>query len=409
MGAIILVGSTRFVRRHALFEATAVQAAVTVALMPLTLAAFGSLSLIGPLVNAAAIPAMSWVFVPVILLSIVLRPLWPQAGDAMLAVAAWMHHVGWPWLAAAADLPWALAHASPPSWWYVVAAVGTLLSLLPLPLSLRLAAILWLVPLGFAASEGPENGRARITVLDVGEGTAVVVQTAHHVLVYDTGDVYGSDGRAAESVLVPYLRSLGLRAIDKLVVSDRKSFGSAGITAVLAELPARKTLAGPAEAADFEGARPCDAEAWMWDEVAFRVIPTDASVSGAEDARTCLLRVETRHGRVLLPGEIDARAERRLAALTPLAADIVIVPRHGSDSASTPDFIRAVSARWAVVSGRRTRDGRLKPAIARWEQNGATVVATADLGAIRFDVGQEQTSAAPGGERAARPRLWRLP
>jgi competence protein ComEC len=268
--------------------------------------------------------------------------------------------------------------------------------------------MLWLVSLGFAASEGPENGRARITVLDVGEGTAVVVQTAHHVLVYDTGDVYGSDGRAAESVLVPYLRSLGLAAIDTLVVSDRKSGGSAGVTAVFAELPVRETLVGPAAPADFEGARPCDAEAWLWDEVVFRVIPTDVSVSGAE-ARACLLRVETRHGRVLLPGEIDARAERRLAAHASLAADIVIVPRHGSDSASTPDFIRAVSARWAVVSGRRTRDGRLKPAIARWEQNGATVLATADLGAIRFEVGQEQTLAAPAGERAARPRLWRLP
>ena len=79
MGAIILVRQPRLVRRHALFEATAVQAAVTVALMPLTLAAFGSLSLIGPLVNAAAIPAMSWVLVPVILLSIVLSPFWPSS------------------------------------------------------------------------------------------------------------------------------------------------------------------------------------------------------------------------------------------------------------------------------------------------------------------------------------------
>jgi competence protein ComEC len=407
MGAIVLVTSPRFVLRSALSEAIVVQAAVTVALAPLTLAAFGSISLISPLVNAVAIPAMSWVFVPTILLSIVLAPVMPDAGDAVLALAAWMHHAGWPWLAAAADMSWSLIHCSPPWWWYIAGGFGALASLLPLPRSLRVAALVWLVPLAFAGSDAPTRGSAEITVLDVGEGTAVVVQTAHHVLVYDTGDVYGTNGRTAEAVLVPFLRSQGRSAIDLLVLSDRKSSGSPGVTAVFAELPVRQTLVAPGAPADFDGARTCKTESWTWDEVLFQAAPTDVSVSGVGEPSFCVLGVATRTGRALLPGEIDARTERRLVSSSGvgLLADVVVVPRHGSDSASTLEFIGAVNARWAVVSGRRSRDDRTKPAVARWEKRGAAVVATADLGAITVELGPGPDLEPPLGQRLARPRL----
>ena len=408
MAAIVLVTGTRFAPRPALAEATAVQIAVTVALVPLTLAAFGSVSLIGPLVNAIAIPAMSWVFVPVILLSVALTPFVPSAGDVLLNLAASMHHVGWPWLVAAGDLPWALVHLSPPGWWYAAAAVGVLVALLPLPRALRIGAFIGLVPLAFAGASAPTRGVAQVTVLDVGEGTSVVVQTAHHVLVFGTGDVYGSDGRTAEAVLVPFLRSRGVSAIDTLVLSERAPAGASGIAAVLAELPIRETLLNPAMPVDFDGARHCGTERWIWDEVRFQTMRTDGSVSATDGATTCLLKVEAAGGRVLFPSDLDARNERGVASAT-LAADLVLVPRHGSDSASTPELIRAVSAQWAVVAGRRERDGRTKPAIARWEANGTTVVATGDLGAIGFEVGGERGRLVPRGERSARPHLWRSP
>jgi competence protein ComEC len=410
MAAIILVTSPRLARRPAVLEAVAVQGAVSVALIPMTLAAFGSVSLIGPLVNVAAIPAMSWVFVPVILLSVVLGPIAPSAADAVLALATWMHHVGWPWLVAAANVPWALIHVNPPWWWYAVAGAGVLISLLPLPRPMRWGAVIWLAPLALAGIATPPIGRAQITVLDAGEGTAIVAQTAHHVLVFGTGDVYGSEGRTAETVLIPFLRSRGVAVIDRLIVSERTPAATSGIAAMLAEMPVRESLLNSAMPADFDGARHCKAESWTWDEVLFRTLPAGASVSGTDAAAAtgCLVKVETLAGRLLISGDIDGRSEQRLAGEA-LAADVVIVPRHGSDSASTPDFIRAVGARWAVVSGRRERAGRTKAAVARWEANGATVVATADLGAIAFDVGGERGLLAPRGERSSRRHLWRSP
>ena len=67
----------------------------------------------------------------------------------MLTVAAWMHHVGWPWLVAAGDIPWALIHLSPPWWWFAVAGLGVIIALLPLPLAFRVGAIVWLTGVAF--------------------------------------------------------------------------------------------------------------------------------------------------------------------------------------------------------------------------------------------------------------------
>jgi competence protein ComEC len=280
MAAIIVVGATRFAPRPLLAEALTVQGIVTIALTPMTLAAFGSVSLVGPLVNLAMIPAMSWVLVPTILVAVLLAPL----SDLPLHLAAWMHEQGWPWLARAADVPWALLHASPPLWWYVIATPSVLLSLLPWPLALRLALIVWLIPLAVAVEPPPGDGVVDITMLDVGDGTAVIIQTARHVIVYDTGEVYGSGGRTTESILIPVLRSRGVRRIDALVLSKLNGVTAPGVTALLAEYTVDETFVGNPPP-DLQGARDCAAAGnhWQWDGVRFR----------ASQQKTCTLTIET--------------------------------------------------------------------------------------------------------------------
>jgi competence protein ComEC len=216
----------------------------------------------------------------------------------------------------------------------------------------------------------PPKGTAEITILDVGESTAVVVQTAHHVLVYDTGDVYGSEGRTAETVLIPFLRSRGARRIDTLVLSRVTPVGSFGVTALLAELPVSRILAGGPSQPDFESTHPCaDAGAWRWDNVSFRTQESTTKV--------CVLTVES-------GGRIQALV-----------------------SASASEFTNAVGARWVVVPGRRERNGREKAAIGRWRESGATVLATADTGAIRFRIDSDQGLDGPIAYRADSRTLWR--
>jgi competence protein ComEC len=284
MAAIILMTSTRFIPRPALLEALTTQASVTVALAPLTLAAFGSVSLVGPFVNLVVIPAMSWVLVPTILFSIVLAPVSSIASDAVLHVAAWMHEQGWPWLAAAGDLTWALIHASPPLWWYAIALPSMFLALMPWPRTLRLALIVWVAPLAAAVEPPPDEGGVDITTLDVGAGTSVIIQTAQHVLVYDTGEVYGTGGRTAESVLIPVLRSRGVRRLDALVLSRLNGVSALGVTALLAEYAVDETFVSDPPPG-LPNARDCAADhVWQWDGVGFQTTSGNICVLTLEAA-----------------------------------------------------------------------------------------------------------------------------
>jgi competence protein ComEC len=321
------------------------------------LACFGSISVLGPLVNAAAIPYISWLLVPIILLALALMPVWPAAADHALSLAEWLHNIAWPWLAAAADSPLALAYASPPSWWYVLAATGIVIALIPWPFRLRLAAIVFVLPLVAAHRGAPSPGGVELTALDVGEGTAVVIQTAGHVLLYGTGESYGTEGSRVESIVVPFLRSRGVRAVDTLMIST--PLARSGVTALLAAMPVRQTLIGGG-AADFSGARPCHTgEQWSWDGVRFRLLAS------------CGLSIEMAH------------AEAKIASSSVQFGDTVIVP------------------------GRSQRDGKERRAVVAWRQERVRVLATGDQGAVRVTFDPSTGVAALEGLREERRALWR--
>jgi competence protein ComEC len=91
-----------------------------------------------------------------------------------------------------------------------------------LGLCLLLPALLW-------RAERPAAGEAWVDVLDVGQGLAVVVRTAEHSLLYDTGPLYSAESDAGQRIIVPYLRAHGVRRIDTLVVTHRDKDHSGGV------------------------------------------------------------------------------------------------------------------------------------------------------------------------------------
>lgn len=364
MGAILFVTRTRVVRRTRLREAIAVQLAVAAVLMPLTLACFGSISLLGPVVNAAAIPYISWLMVPVILLALALMPVWSWACDLALQLAEWLHNLAWPWLADAADSPLALAFANPSMWWYAVAAVGIAAALLPWPLRMRAAVMVCVLPLAAAHRDSPPEGGVDIAVLDVGEGTAIVVQTARHVLVYGTGESYGTEGSRAESVLTPFLRSRGVHAIDALIVGKLTPITGMGVTALFAAMPVRQTLIGGV-VPDFAGARPCKAgEIWVWEKIRFRMLDH------------CAFDIEAAHGEAQI-------------------------------NASTLQLTDGAAVRWVLVASGSERRGRERSENTSWRQSGARKMATDEVGAMHVTLDPKSGWASPEGLRSVRRAIWR--
>lgn len=372
MAAIIVSASGRFTRQPLWREALAVQMIVSIALLPFTLALFGSVPLIGLPVNLLAIPAMSWVLVPTVLLALALLPLSTVASNAVLALAEWLHNLGWPWLAAASDVPWALIHASPPWWWYALAVVALGFAAAPWPLLMRIAALICVAPLAASIERPLKAGAAEIAVLDVGEGFSVVVRTAHHVLVYGTGDSYGTNGRMAEAVVVPFLRSSGIHEIDRLAIPRNSPASGAGAVALLAEMPIDQTLVGDPGATGDSANVDCASvpSVWRWDGVTFAL----GSVAGSGHA--CALTIRTGAGEVRIPGDIDA----------------VVVD--------------SVEHRWLVVSGRRAQRSLAKYAGLHPGLQDAEVLAASDLGAIRVRLEGARGPEVPEAYRAHRRTLW---
>ncbi len=171
------------------------QIAILALLTPVLATAFGSVSLIAPFVNAVAIPLFSAMLLPSVLLGTVLDLLTPGAGaDVWQLLAAALDPV-WPivvWLAGWKYSSW--APAAQPAMLMAAAAVVTLIALwLPLR-GLQTAAGVLVFTVVSGTERMPVAGAWSLTVLDVGQGLAAVVETRRHVLVFDTGPVWRGAG-----------------------------------------------------------------------------------------------------------------------------------------------------------------------------------------------------------------------
>lgn len=374
--------------------AVAGQLGITLAMIPGLVVLFNSFSLVSPLANALAIPLVSFVITPLTLLAIVL----PFTG--LLELAHWFFGVLMVVLEWLSALPFALwSQAAPPAMLAVAALVGVGWLMLPRGTPARAAGALAMLPMLAWVPERPAYGAFRVTVLDVGQGTAVHVRTARHELVYDTGPAYRQGGDAGMRVLVPYLGAAGVRRIDRLVVSHDDLDHSGGLASVLAgsavnEVMANFDLPARADSRPQAPRRPCLAgDSWSWDGVEFRILHPDEREldTSSDNDSSCVLRISAHGGSVLLAGDIERAAERRLLAEVgeSLESTVVVVPHHGSKSSSGEPFVAGVAPRAAIHSaGYLNQFHHPHPAVLqRWSAAGAANWRTDEQGAIVVDVG----------------------
>ena len=377
---------------------------VSLALAPLSLLLFQQMSLVGLLANLLAIPWVTLVLTPLALLGVLLAPLWDLAALAVAALTAVLGALArWPFATfSAAAVPTAVGAA---------ALVGAVLLVLRAPLALRLAGLPLLLPVLLWQPPRPVPGRFELLAADIGQGNAVLVRTARHSLLYDTGPRHGLDSDAGHRVLVPLLRALGER-LDTVVVSHSDSDHSGGAQTVLAMQPQAALLASLPAAHALKALRPgapCAAgQHWKWDGVAFTVLhpPAHAPPSVKANADSCVLRIAGGGRAVLLAGDIEQAQEAQLvAAGQPLQADLLLVPHHGSKTSSSPAFLDQVAPRIVLVqAGYRNRFGHPAPEVLRrYETRDIQVMQSARCGAMLWhseDAGRVQC------ERARSLRYW---
>ncbi|HEY0877084.1 MAG TPA: DNA internalization-related competence protein ComEC/Rec2 [Zeimonas sp.] len=350
-------------------EAVRTQWAATLALVPLGALFFASVSLVGPLANAFAIPLVSALITPLAIASAALLPWLPIAAEPMLrgtaAATGWLLDA----IALLSDSSWAIAVVAAPSPVALVACVSAVVLLLaPVRVAFRELAFAGLLPMLGASSHPPPAGTVRIVALDVGQGNAVLVETPGRRLLYDAGPAWGGDSEAGARVILPYLRARGIDRVDAIVVSHLDTDHSGGLPSLLRGLRF-DWVAGSLPIDHFARStgRPfhdcARGHTWRWGEVEFEVLhpgpERPRGVRSPTNASSCVLRIVSPAATLLLAGDLEAGQERALVERfgpEGLAADLLLAPHHGSNTSSSAAFLAAVAPRHAIVqNGYRNR------------------------------------------------------
>ncbi len=413
---LLYVTQARVQRESGPRVALKTQATVTFGLAPLSIAFFQQVSLVGPLANAIAIPLITLLVIPLTLVWLVI-PI-----DALLQVShqliAWLIEL-LRWMTTYGNAMWS-QHA-PPTWAIALAFFGVLWLLAPRSIPHRWLGALWCVPLFTVTPATPSEGEFRMTALDIGQGTAVVIRTQHHTLVYDTGPRWNDETDAGQRLIAPYLRASGSGRIDGLIVSHLDLDHSGGAKSLIEGTPTQWLLTSMfAESEIIATARQrkldvfaCIAgQQWMWDGVRFEVLhpPQDnaAQPKLKTNDRSCVVKVVARRGTALLTGDIEAISESALVArdATALKSDVLLIPHHGSLTSSTEPFLDAVQPKLALINaGYRNRFGHPRERVlARYAQRNIAVHRTDWHGALTINSADGFTRVQR--ERDARQRYW---
>ncbi|WP_216863981.1 DNA internalization-related competence protein ComEC/Rec2 [Polynucleobacter sp. MWH-Berg-3C6] len=379
---------------QALREACRVQAVVTIALLPFTLYWFYQASVVSPLANALAIPLVSYVVTPLAIPGALL----PEFIGKWLLIPA---HMAMEYLAIVLDWmaswSWSIVWSKQPEWWsLLLSGVGIVYAIRPgglmddwklRTLALSLSIAMFIPQLSYLNYPSLAVGEFRATVLDIGQGTAVLLETANRKLLYDTGPTQGRTDDAGQRVILPYLRGRGIEQIDRMVIShsDSDHIGGAAsllkqiqFDAMMGSLPSNNPLFQNLQARKIPSI-PCRfGQRWIWDDVEFMVWhPHEETLFEEQYSRkpnemSCVLEVRNQTASFWLTGDVEKQGEAdmverlnqpRLQGLSDKRL-IFMAPHHGSKTSSSLELLKILEPDQAFAqNGYRNRYGHPHPTV----------------------------------------------
>ncbi len=365
-----------------------VHLALALGLSPLLLLFFQQGSLIAPLANLLAVPWVSLLVVPLSLLAAVMLPLSDAVSGWLFSAADSALLLLWSLLQRLADLPWAAWSFAISSLWLLLPTILALLLLLaPRGFPARWLCLPLLMPLFLWQPARPQQGELWLTVLDVGQGLSVLLQTAQHTLLYDTGAKFSPRFDAARAVILPTLRVQRIERLDRLILSHNDLDHVGALQPLLDRFPVRRLSSGQPESWPQLQVDACRAgQRWSWDGVRFEFLHPTEAVQKSDNNYSCVLKVSSDYGAVLIPGDIEKPVEKQLLKSgQDLSATLLIAAHHGSRSSSSWDFIQAVQPRYVIYStGYRNRFHHPHPTVVeRFKRLGVAGFNTAEVGAVR--------------------------
>ncbi len=349
-------------------------------------------SLLAPPANFIAIPVITFFVVPCLIISAVSHFFIPIVESFFLRCAEWGLMVVHEWLAYLLRLGEGKLNplVNFNSLAIGVAILGVLLMLLPRGLGSKILAVFAII-LALLIPLKPLP-TLQMLVFDVGQGTAVLVRTQHHQLLYDTGPIYTENFDAGSGIIIPYLQSQGISYLDRLVVSHNDQDHIGGLNGVLAGTKVGDLLVGeqendqaPANAARIDNCH--TQKPWQWDGVRFKFLAWPLQAKAKANNHSCVLLVEFNEHKILLAGDIEKEVERNLLDAGEMKpVEILLAPHHGSRTSSSLEFVNKLRPQVVIFSaGFHNQHGHPHPDVqARYTALGAHSLNTATSGALEF-------------------------
>lgn len=378
--------------------AARLQYAITLGLVPLTLLLFSQISVVGPIANALAIPLVSFVVTPLALVGSVLpAPLAEFCLTIAHTVVAFLAKI----LEYLSASPIAVWQSPVPTWWmFLLAIVGLLWLLAPRGIPLRVFGGICCLPMLIQTTQRPDKENMLVTVFDIGQGAAVLIETNRHRLLYDTGPGLSLESNSGTRILLPYLQARGISHLDQLVLSHSDNDHVGGAASILQNVKVDQLLSSLAIdhplGSQAKNSQRCVAgQGWVWDGVHFEVLhPVPVMYTSDKwkpNALSCTLKVSTKSHSILLAGDIEAIQEDQLVNRIPqkLKSDVLLAPHHGSGTSSTLAFLQAVAPQIALFQvGYLNRYHHPKPEVMqRYYDFGIKPLRTDKSGAITLQFG----------------------
>ena len=398
------------------------QASVLVIMIPLGIGWFQIFSPISFLANLIAIPVVSLIIVPLILAAIVALQFMPPLVPLLLKGAAMSSSVLLDLLQVFSQFQGALGRwPEPATLSLLLALLGGFLMLLPRGIPARWLGLFLIAPVFFPPVRLPPGEVARIDALDAGQGTAVLISTTDHSLLYDSGPGDGAGRDLAGSVIVPAVSQRGSSGPDRIIISHADLDHAGGVRTLAGRYPDTHWLANwpvsplEPESKNRSGRRPswerCDPGAsWQWDGFEFEILHPGPGLPYLGNDSSCVVSMRGHGFSLLLPGDISASVERRLLSRNLQPHQVIVVPHHGSKTSSSVEFAGRLESELAIATtGAGNRFGFPRPEIRqRYLALDSAFHSTGECGGIRIQIHRNGTITARSA-RKEQQRIWRWP
>ena len=389
------------------------QGLLTFGLAPFLIWAFHSLPLYSFIANLLAVPFITFIGLPLLFFSSLLGLISIELGQYLMTWLDILWDVFWQYLQWVDGLPHSTLGFASTSLVWLLSMYIFLFAMLLLKSNRHkkfafVGVLLTVLSLGLPTHNRPQINQAWLTILDVGQGQAVVVETKNTVLVYDTGAQMGVSMDGAKLAILPYLKSQGWHQVNTLVISHSDSDHAGGTLSLVNSLPVKKAISGQPgimnQRLQSKGNTPnhnlnhqpnnelsnelnnkqnkheskkiplfslCHAgQSWQEDGVLFELLsPGLVDIGEAlttDNDLSCVLKITASGQSVLITGDLSQRGEAVLIEKfgqkkvaqssdlksTPfiLQSDLLIAGHHGSKSSTGQAWLKVVAPNKIVFS-----------------------------------------------------------